>query len=186
MAVKKALVAVTACLQDWPPMGKPLTLLNGLIEKADYRDSPNLHTQFFPRLPLESPLIGNSENASAFHSSWAYADTKGSLDTKGRKQEVAFRLLVSDPAAAGIIGRRGAIVKSLQNVSGALISFAAPLTKSHERVVTISALEVSILTQILEACILFSCYKCFLFSHSHTHMDGYTCMYTQQLHNPCY
>ncbi|KDO60532.1 hypothetical protein CISIN_1g007293mg [Citrus sinensis] len=143
LAVKKALVAVTTCLQHLSTMEKSPICFNRPIEKVFYSNSSDPHREFFPHLSLVPPLTGNpSDNASEFHSSSADADRDHpGLDKKGRKQEVALRMLFSGWTASGIIGKRGAIVRSLQNASGALISFAAPLTKSGERVVTISALE---------------------------------------------
>ncbi|KAL9464037.1 hypothetical protein AB3S75_001772 [Citrus x aurantiifolia] len=143
LAVKKALVAVTTCLQHLSTMEKSPICFNRPIEKVFYSNSSDPHREFFPHLSLVPPLTGNPlDNASEFHSSSADADRDHpGLDKKGRKQEVALRMLFSGRTASGIIGKRGAIVRSLQNASGALISFAAPLTKSGERVVTISALE---------------------------------------------
>lgn len=145
LAVKKALVAVTTCLQHLSTMEKSPICFNRPIEKVFYSNSSDPHREFFPHLSLVPPLTGNPlDNASEFHSSSADADRDHpGLDKKGRKQEVALRMLFSGRTASGIIGKRGAIVRSLQTASGALISFAAPLTKSGERVVTISALEVS-------------------------------------------
>lgn len=66
-----------------------------------------------------------------------------SQDKKGRQEEeVVFRMLCTKHAAGWVIGKRGAIVRALENESGASIMFAASLTESGERVATISAREV--------------------------------------------
>lgn len=66
-----------------------------------------------------------------------------SQDKKGtQQQEVVFRMLCANHAAGWVIGKKGTIVRVLQNESGASIKFAAPLTESGERVATISAWEV--------------------------------------------
>lgn len=71
-----------------------------------------------------------------------FFDKYSSQDIKGTQQEVVFRMLCTNHAAGWVIGKRGAIVRALQNESGASIMFAAPLTESGERVATISAWEV--------------------------------------------
>ncbi|KAL5755265.1 hypothetical protein ACOSP7_023485 [Xanthoceras sorbifolium] len=145
LAVKKALIAVTSYLQDCPPVGKDLGLLSGPVEMVHHGDSPDPHRELFADLySFLPPSTGNSVNSvSKFHSSSAYADRESSLDKKGTQKEIAFRLICSNNEAGGIIGRKGAIVRDLQNQSGALITFAAPLIGSSERVVTVSALENS-------------------------------------------
>ncbi|KAK3211135.1 hypothetical protein Dsin_015841 [Dipteronia sinensis] len=143
LAVKKALIAVTSCLQDCPPVGNDLGLSSGPVEMVRRGDSPDPHRELFADLySFLPPSTENSVNSvSKIHSSSTYVDRESSLDTKGTKQEVAFRLICSNNAAGGIIGKKGAIVRDLENQSGALIKFAAPLTGSSERVVTVSALE---------------------------------------------
>lgn len=80
------------------------------------------------------------------NSNWSIrADDGGdsSQDIKStQQQEVVFRMLCTNHAAGWVIGKRGAIVRALQNESGASIMFAAPLTESGERVAIISAWEV--------------------------------------------
>ncbi|KAK2656617.1 hypothetical protein Ddye_009669 [Dipteronia dyeriana] len=143
LAVKKALIAVTSCLQDCSPVGNDLGLSSGPVEMVRHGDSPDPHRELFADLySFLPPSTENSVNSvSQIYSSSTYVDRESSLDTKGTKQEVAFRLLCSNNAAGGIIGKRGAIVRDLENQSGAFIKFAAPLTGSSERVVTVSALE---------------------------------------------
>lgn len=181
LAVKKALVAVTACLQD---LSLKAVIFNRPVEKVYYSNSSDPHREFFPHLSLVPHLTGNSvDSASEFHSSSVDMDRDPGRDKKGTKQ-VVLRMLVSDRAASGIIGKRGAIVRSLQDASGALISFAAPLTKSGERVVTISALEVSDSTLNSGSFIVYSCARSILsvFLTHMKHMGTYTGTYNQPLH----
>ncbi|XP_057984489.1 KH domain-containing protein HEN4-like isoform X2 [Hevea brasiliensis] len=139
LAVKKALVAVTECLHDCPPYNKEPMLLNRPVERASHISSSDLHAEFFPHLSsLLPPLIENSANS---HSLSSDADEDPNQDVKSTRQEVSFRLLCSNGAAGSIIGKKGTIVRTLQNETGASIMFAAPITMSGARVVTISAFE---------------------------------------------
>ncbi|KAK0604751.1 hypothetical protein LWI29_019082 [Acer saccharum] len=143
-AVKKALIAVTSCLQDCPRVGNNLGLSSEPVEIVHHGDSSDPHRELFADLySFLPPSTENSvNNVSNIHSSSStYVDRESSLDTKGTKQEVAFRLICSNNAAGGIIGKKGAIVRDLENQSGAFIKVAAPLTGSSDRVVTVSALE---------------------------------------------
>ncbi|XP_062143606.1 RNA-binding KH domain-containing protein RCF3-like isoform X2 [Alnus glutinosa] len=143
-AVKKALIDVSNCLQDCPPSNKSITsltrTLGGSSEGSSHVASPDPHADLSPY--FSSP--GNS-GISALNSNWSIrADDGGdsSQDIKGtQQQEVVFRMLCTNHAAGWVIGKRGAIVRALQNESGASIMFAAPLTESGERVAIISAWE---------------------------------------------
>lgn len=155
-AVKKALVDVSSSLQDCPPFDKAPTHMTRPLEDSPYGACPE--SQAHPihvssSLPL--PLPQNS-GTSASHGDTSplslprYAERvvcdKDKKDSP--QQEVVFRMLCSDHAAGWVIGKRGAIVKALQNEAGASIMFAAPTNESGDRVVTISAWEVRLLTII--------------------------------------
>lgn len=145
LAVKKALISVTSFLRDCPPVGKDLGLSGGPVEMVQHGDFPDPHRELFADLYSFCPpsSVNDVKSVTKFHSSSPYADRESSLDTKGTQKGVAFRFICSNNAAGGIIGKRGAIVRDLENQSGALIKFASPLIGSSERVVTVSALEVS-------------------------------------------
>ena len=119
--------------------------------------STDTHKEFFPRLssllpPMSANSVSSASNASANSVSGASnaqfssidGDGDSNLDSNGTQKEVVFRMLCSNGAAGPIIGKRGAIVRALQNQSGASIKFAPPVNESGERVVSISALEVSL------------------------------------------
>ena len=146
MAVKKALVAVSSCLQACPPLDREATPMSTPTELPSHGTSPDQHKEFFPHLSsLLPPMPANSvSGASTAHFSSMDADTDSNLDSNGTQKKVVFRMLCSNGAAGAIIGKRGAIVRALQNQTGASIIFAPPVTESGERVVTISALEVSL------------------------------------------
>ncbi|XWS29606.1 hypothetical protein CRYUN_Cryun24cG0043500 [Craigia yunnanensis] len=143
LAVKKALVAVSGCLQACPPLDKEPAPMSTPTELPSRGTSPHQHKEFFPHLSsLLPPMPANSvSGASNAHFSSMDADTDSNLDSNGTQKEVVFRMLCSNGAAGAIIGKKGAIVRALQNQTGASIMFASLVTESGERVVTISALE---------------------------------------------
>lgn len=160
MAVKKALVDVSHCLQDCPQLDKASTPLTRPLEVSPYRASAEPHAEPFPNFSsLLSPPSPENSGISAstgdlsLSSSWNHGDgVVAGQDKQGTQQkEVVFRMLCSDHAAGWVIGKRGSIVRALQNEAGASIMFASPSTESGERVVTISAWEVCHATVIVEA-----------------------------------
>ncbi|GLT46911.1 hypothetical protein SLA2020_206380 [Shorea laevis] len=148
LAVKKALVAVSRCLQDCPPLDRdpvPSSRLTAPVvaEKASYETFPDPHAEFFPHLSSMLPPLSINSGSSASNACFPSMNIDGdpTLDKNGTWKEVVFRLLCSNAAAGAVIGKKGAIVRALQNQSGAAITFAAPVVRSGERVVTISAFE---------------------------------------------
>ncbi|GKU95022.1 hypothetical protein SLEP1_g8440 [Rubroshorea leprosula] len=148
LAVKKALVAVSRCLLRCPPLDRdplPSSRLTEPVvaEKASHEAFPDPYAELFPHLSsLLPPLLINS-GSSASNACLPSMNIDGdpTLDKNGTWKEVIFRLLCSNAAAGAIIGKKGAIVRALQNLSGAAITFAAHVVRSGERVVTISAFE---------------------------------------------
>ncbi|XP_024032920.1 KH domain-containing protein HEN4 isoform X3 [Morus notabilis] len=142
LAVKKALFAVSLCLQDHPPQENGPTFFSGLTESSSFGASHVSDTQaeFFPNLASLLPQTAFNNNAPK-DSLAIDANGVSNNDTKSTRQEVVFRLLCSNYAAGSVIGKKGAIVRALENETGATIRFAAPTTGSIERIVTISALE---------------------------------------------
>ncbi|XVF61497.1 hypothetical protein PTKIN_Ptkin08bG0134400 [Pterospermum kingtungense] len=105
--------------------------------------SPDPHKEFFPHLSSLLPAMQANSVSGALnaHFSSMDADKDSNPDSNGTQKEVVFRMLCTNGAAGAIIGKKGAIVRALQNQTGASIMFAAPVTESGERVVTISAME---------------------------------------------
>jgi poly(rC)-binding protein 2/3/4 len=66
-----------------------------------------------------------------------------SLPSKGTGHEVVFRLLCANNVAGSVIGKKGSIVRTFEIQTGASIIFAPPISHFEERIVTISAFEVS-------------------------------------------
>ncbi|KAJ1382146.1 Tetratricopeptide-like helical domain superfamily [Sesbania bispinosa] len=140
LAVKKALIAVSHCLQDCPPLGKvPVSVSTPTVSSSD-RSSPDPHAELFPHL---NSFLPSMEGLSISDASKRTTNSNGttSHDSKGTEHEVVFRLLCSNNVAGSVIGKRGAIVRTLESKTGASIIFAAPLSKFTERIVTISAIE---------------------------------------------
>ncbi|KAJ7943748.1 KH domain-containing protein family [Quillaja saponaria] len=139
LAVKKALIAVSSCLQDHPPLDKARTSLSRPIATSPLGPSPDIHTEFFPHLTSRLPPV--QVKPVSYASQGTTSSKGGCRGATGRQQEVVFRLLVSNKDAGSLIGHRGTMVRALQNETGASIIFAAPTNEFGERIVTISALE---------------------------------------------
>ncbi|OIV94478.1 hypothetical protein TanjilG_25540 [Lupinus angustifolius] len=141
LAVKKALIGVSQCLQDCPPLAKvPASLTTPTINNSDRStSSSDPDAELFPHLSswiysmeglsLNDASKGRNSNGASGH------------DSKGTECEVAFRLLCSNNVAGSVIGRKGAIVRALECKTGASITFAPPLAEFAERIITISAIE---------------------------------------------
>ncbi|MED6137997.1 hypothetical protein PIB30_070217 [Stylosanthes scabra] len=145
LSVKKALVSVSYCLQDCPPLNKvslPVATSNSTVSSLD-TSSLDPNADLYPHLnswllSLEGLSIYDSYDASKRTTK---SNGASSHDTKGTEREVVFRLLCSNNVAGSVIGKKGAIVRSLESKTGASIIFAAPLSEFAERIVTISAIE---------------------------------------------
>lgn len=156
LAVKKALVDVSSSLQDCPPFDKAPINKTRPLEESPYGASPesqahliHVSSSLRPPMPENSGISALNGETSPLSLPRYVERVVSSKDKKGSpQQEVVFRLLCSDHAAGWVIGKRGAIVKALQNEAGASIMFAAPTNESGERMVTISAWEVRLVTII--------------------------------------
>ncbi|KAK1276895.1 KH domain-containing protein [Acorus gramineus] len=142
LAVKKALVSVSRCLQDSTPIDKaqsvhrPVGTLTQGTFPASHGKFP-LHTNTLqPSVPVSS--IGHD---SMNHAMSSGVDRIAVLDQKKMQQEVVFKLLCSNDKVGGVIGKGGSIVKALENETGASINVGSTVAESEERVITISAME---------------------------------------------
>ncbi|KAK7366887.1 hypothetical protein VNO80_08890 [Phaseolus coccineus] len=137
LAVKKALIGVSNCLQDCPPLSKVSVSSTTPTVSSSDRSSSNPNAELFPHL---NSLLTSMEVLSVHERTTNSNETSGS-DSKGAEHQVVFRLLCSNNVAGSVIGKRGAIVRALESKTGASIIFTAPLSESAERIVTISAVE---------------------------------------------
>ncbi|CAK8537123.1 unnamed protein product [Lathyrus sativus] len=138
LAVKKALIYVSHCLQDCPPSSK-VSLYVPTVSSLD-RPISNPHEDLFPHLNSWLPSM---EGLSINDASKQTTNSNGnfSLDSKGTGQEVVFRLLCSNNVAGSVIGKKGSIVRTFESQTGASIVFAPPLNQFEDRIITISAFE---------------------------------------------
>ncbi|QCD90729.1 poly [Vigna unguiculata] len=137
LAVKKALIAVSHCLQDCPPLSKVSVSSSTPTVSSSDRSSSDPNAELFPHL---NSLLTSLDGLSVHERTTNSNETSGS-DSKGAEHEVVFRLLCSNNVAGSVIGKRGTIVRALESKTGASIIFTAPLSESAERIVTISAVE---------------------------------------------
>lgn len=93
---------------------------------------------------MPQPISTSSfSGASGCHPVSLDADKFSSIDSKMPLQEVAFRVLCPNDKVGAIIGKGGAIVKALQNDSGASIAVGPNVAECNERMISVTALEVS-------------------------------------------
>lgn len=156
--MKKALVMVSTCLQNNPPLnGYPPPLCSKAYESSTDGNSEDPHSEFFPN--LRSSLHNASDSAASNRLSPSpYEERNCFQDSKDTERKVVFKIIFTSAVAGGIIGKQGTIIRALQNETGASISIGAPLKVSGERVVTISAREV----RFLFSCSLLYAYPSFI------------------------
>ncbi|TQE05738.1 hypothetical protein C1H46_008644 [Malus baccata] len=139
LAVKKALIAVSGCLQECPPVDK--TRMSVSRPEAVPRETlPDLRLDHLSQRNSMLNLPSNSMSyVSGVRPSSREAERIPTLETK--QQEVSFRILCANDRIGGVIGRGGSIVRALQNETGAAISVAASVAECDERLITVSASE---------------------------------------------
>lgn len=164
-SVKKALLAVSRCLQDCPPpsrtkiMGsKPHEVVQhdslAAVPRGNVTPVPRDNITVVPHdvlpsrhadllLPRGSVLSTiPSSYASGIHSVSAEVNRVSALDPTTHKQEVSFRILCSNDRVGGIIGKGGSIIKALQNETGATISIGPSVEECEDRLITVTSSEV--------------------------------------------
>lgn len=110
---------------------------------------------------VPQPILSSSLNHAPGRPFSSDAGQHQSTNLRMPQQEVTFRILCSNERVGVIIGKQGTIVRALQNESGASINVASPVPDCKERLITISANEVRMATQLfwvfLGVCILSFC-----------------------------
>ncbi|XP_028787302.1 KH domain-containing protein HEN4 isoform X1 [Neltuma alba] len=155
-SVKKALLAVSRRLQDFPPSSrtkiwgsKPHEVVQHESLGAVPHDTltivpretlPHLHAD---HLLQRSSVVSSmpSSYASGVHSVSAEVNRVSTLDPTTLKQEVSFRILCSNDRVGGVIGKGGSIVRALQNETGATISIGPSVEECEDRLITVTASE---------------------------------------------
>ncbi|CAN4126798.1 unnamed protein product [Withania somnifera] len=136
-AVKKALIQVSRRLQVRVPAKRNTAYVTSKgasdEQPVDVPVDTKSSTKTLPRNAVN--------HSSVAHSLSSDIDRGLSLDADCVQREVVFRLLCSDVAAGGVIGRGANIVKALEKDTGASIKFSTPSVRSKERLAIISSLE---------------------------------------------
>ncbi|RWR74130.1 KH domain-containing protein HEN4-like protein isoform X1 [Cinnamomum micranthum f. kanehirae] len=150
LAVKKALLAVSKCLQENPSSDKAQVVgsktvgtgLHGSIPdtRGSFPDPRGDH--FLHRNSFLSPTRGSSlDYVERGHQLPTAVRKISMLDQKNTHEEVAFRLLCPNDKVGGVIGKGGSIINALENETGASISVGSTLPDSEERLITVTAME---------------------------------------------
>lgn len=137
VVVKKALIHVSRRLQVRLPAERNTAHITSKgashEQPADFPLDTKSSIQPLPRNAVNHPPVA--------HSSSSDFDRVLNLDAGCAQRKVVFRLLCSNIAAGGVIGRGANIVNALEKDTGASIKFSTPTARSKERVATISSLE---------------------------------------------
>lgn len=143
-SVKKALIAVSGRLQDCPLVDKTRMTGSRPLEAVPYETLPDLHLDHLSqRNSMLTSLPSSSMSyASGVRPSSIEAERIPTLETKMVQQEVTFKILCANDRVGGVIGKGGAIVRALQNETGAAISIGPPVAECDERLITVAASEV--------------------------------------------
>ncbi|XP_023531829.1 KH domain-containing protein HEN4-like [Cucurbita pepo subsp. pepo] len=143
LAIKKALLAVSRCLQDCPPSEKMRMVASRPAEAVIHETLPDLHldhilqrNSILPILPSNSSIF-----ASGIHSFSTDSDVLSPVDTEVTQQDVVFKILCANDRIGGVIGKGGTIIRALQNESGATVSVGPSVAGCDERLISITASE---------------------------------------------
>ncbi|CAB4320233.1 unnamed protein product [Prunus armeniaca] len=142
-SVKKALIAVSGRLQDCTLVDKTRMTGSRPLEALPYETLPDLHLDHLSqRNSMLTSLPSSSMSyASGVRPSSIEAERIPTLETKMVQQEVTFKILCANDRVGGVIGKGGAIVRALQNETGAAISIGPSVAECDERLITVAASE---------------------------------------------
>ncbi|XP_048231498.1 KH domain-containing protein HEN4 isoform X4 [Ricinus communis] len=143
LSVKKALIAVSRCLQDCQPVDKPRVGSSKYFEAVPQEPLPEMRVEIAPQRNIMVPTMQNNAVSCAPvpHNFLLETDRVPSLDMKLFQQEVVFKILCPNDMVGGVIGKGGTIIKALQNETGASITIGATIAESDERLITVIASE---------------------------------------------
>ncbi|WJX42690.1 hypothetical protein P8452_29892 [Trifolium repens] len=126
-AVKKALLAVSSCLQD------------NIGNSGAFKSSGGAQVEPYPQRGPHPPDHHHSRGYSSFPGS----ENAGPAHRMFVEEEVVYKMLCQQDKVGSLIGKGGSVVRALQNETGASIQIVDAGPDSDERVVVISALENS-------------------------------------------
>ncbi|KVH93381.1 K Homology domain-containing protein [Cynara cardunculus var. scolymus] len=144
LAIKKALVAVSRCLQDCPHAHKARMAIGRSHHNVPRKTIPNGHTDFPPprtQVLQPPPTTSADHHVGGHHPLSSDGGTIPSMDSITSQQEIVFRMLISNDRVGSLIGKSGTIIQALQNESGATITVGAPVSDCAERLITITTME---------------------------------------------
>lgn len=147
--MKKALLAVSGCLQDNPK-----------ADASNYMTGKTLgsgsaaHMERYSHRGYTSGHHPSDYHARGY-SSHLGVDVHASGQRKFLEEDLLFRMLCTNDKVGSIIGKGGAIVRALQSDTGASIKIVDAIPDSEERVIAISAREVNKLSEYLQYCLVF-------------------------------
>ncbi|CAN6197632.1 unnamed protein product [Urochloa humidicola] len=135
-SVRKALVALSSCLQGDQPVDSSTTPVNNDGSMPPWASS---------EVPEHSVGILSSEASTEFAQDGVPKTdcpegNTGGVQSKGLEQ-ISFRLLLPTYLAGGLIGKKGLIIRGIEDETGACIDVSLPVSGCRERVITICALE---------------------------------------------
>ncbi|KAK4491188.1 hypothetical protein RD792_001919 [Penstemon davidsonii] len=134
LAVKKALVAVTNRLQEFPPHDRTRMYGTRPLEESLPVPSVDLPMQ---RSPVIQPMPSNSIT-NTLGDGPSLVDSEKFLT---QQQRVVFKMLCPGERIGSIIGKGGSIIKSLINETGTFINIGPTVPECDERLITITAME---------------------------------------------
>lgn len=130
LAIKKALITVSRCLQARPYAHKAKMVVG--------RPHPAVSREPMPNGHMDLPSVSSN------------GDTSPSMDSGASQQEVVFRILCSNDKVGSVIGKSRTIIQALKNESGASITIGASVSDCDERLITITAMEVCYLASYIK------------------------------------
>ncbi|RCV10608.1 hypothetical protein SETIT_2G123900v2 [Setaria italica] len=135
-AVRKALVALSSCLQGDQPVDGSTTSVNkeGSILPWASSEVPE------PNVGILCSEASTEFAQGSVPKTGCPEGNTGDVQSKGL-QQISFRLLLPTYLAGGLIGKKGLIIKGIEEETGACIDVGAPVSGCRERVITICALE---------------------------------------------
>lgn len=125
-AVKKALLAVSSCLQD------------NVGNSGGFKSSGGAQLEPYPQRGPHPP-----DHHSRGYSSFPGSESARPAHRMFVEEEVVYKMLCQQDKVGSLIGKGGSVVRALQNETGASIQIVDAGPDSDERVVVISALENS-------------------------------------------
>lgn len=145
LAVKKALVAVTSRLQEFPPPEETRSYPTRPLESEPLP----IQTVDLPlqRSPILQPTPSNINHAWGGGTS-SVSEKASYMNSNIPQLEVVFKILCPNEQVGGIIGKGGCIVKAIQHETGASISIGSNVADCDERLITITAMEVKFVSTV--------------------------------------